>query len=534
MIIPYSKNISIKSKFLISLGTIIVIITAITSLLSYFNAKQELEKVAEHSLSVLSESVYQTLTNSMLAGSSENVRSAEENAKSLKGIDFLKIEKSKEVIKDFGLNDQYTNNPDILKVFKNKKPVVSEADNNGHEMRILKPFVAEQKCLMCHASANIGDVLGVMDLRVSLKESDDNIAHFTKMISLSNIFMATILLGTIIMLINVLVSKPLNNLINIIKDISSGDGDLTKRVVIKTNDELGEVGRYINQFIEKTQTIINDVKHISSKSSELGNELSHDGSRLDSFATKQSKSVEHSTKLTENTKKSIIFSQELANKTFQDIQKGYEVLESMQKTTRNTVERILAASDRENDLSLQMQTLSSQTMEIKEVLNIIKDIAEQTNLLALNAAIEAARAGEHGRGFAVVADEVRKLAEKTQKSLAIIDATVSTVVQNVMDVSNSMNINAQEMIKLTHESEEVIELIEDSKKSSHEIMEASKKSSKEIGSISTEVKILYENMEETLASTKNTKDIAVKLNHVANQMKTSSSQLNEKLSQFIS
>ncbi len=105
------------------------------------------------------------------------------------------------------------------------------------------------------------------------------------------------------------------------------------------------------------------------------------------------------------------------------------------------------------EVSNQLHTLSETTSQIKDVLGMISDIAEQTNLLALNAAIEAARAGEHGRGFAVVADEVRNLAEKTQKSLGEINITINTIVQSVEDVSGRVRVNAESMQKLVETSE---------------------------------------------------------------------------------
>ncbi|WP_294892090.1 methyl-accepting chemotaxis protein [Sulfuricurvum sp. MLSB] len=114
-----------------------------------------------------------------------------------------------------------------------------------------------------------------------------------------------------------------------------------------------------------------------------------------------------------------------------------------------TVERIHRVANKEHDLSVNLQSLAGNAQETKQILIAIGDIADQTNLLALNAAIEAARAGEHGRGFAVVADEVRKLAERTQKSLAETAATINVLIQAINDNSESLNDNMDEMMDLT-------------------------------------------------------------------------------------
>jgi methyl-accepting chemotaxis protein len=116
----------------------------------------------------------------------------------------------------------------------------------------------------------------------------------------------------------------------------------------------------------------------------------------------------------------------------------------------STVERIQSVAGKEHELSGNLQALVGNAQETKAILVTIGDIADQTNLLALNAAIEAARAGEHGRGFAVVADEVRKLAERTQKSLAEISATINVLIQAINDNSESLHQNMDEMMDLTH------------------------------------------------------------------------------------
>jgi methyl-accepting chemotaxis protein len=125
------------------------------------------------------------------------------------------------------------------------------------------------------------------------------------------------------------------------------------------------------------------------------------------------------------------------------------------------VGRIHDISEKENEMVDNLQTLVANANETKEILSTIGDIAEQTNLLALNAAIEAARAGEHGRGFAVVADEVRKLAERTQKSLSESTATTNVLIQSISDSSDSLNKNAHEVNDISEEVTRISEKLDE-------------------------------------------------------------------------
>ena len=245
------------------------------------------------------------------------------------------------------------------------------------------------------------------------------------------------------------ITKPLNELILRATNLSSGDGDLTRKLEVVGKDEIAKASEAINKFIEKVRVLIAQAKDISNENSSIANELS-------STSVQTGRGVENSSKILQSAGKDCAEIQsymkdsiEVAKGGKDDLQKALTYVDETLNTISNLSSEIAQTSDIENQMAGKIEQLSRDAEQVKSVLVVINDIADQTNLLALNAAIEAARAGEHGRGFAVVADEVRKLAERTQKSLTEINATINVIVQAINESSEQMSINSKQISELT-------------------------------------------------------------------------------------
>jgi methyl-accepting chemotaxis protein len=308
--------------------------------------------------------------------------------------------------------------------------------------------------------------------------------------------------------------------------------DLTEDLSLKNDNEIAETMAQVKVLMDNFSNTLLKAKESSTKSVEASNSLGEVSLNLAQNINKQNDSIhtmqDEMTKLDENTQTMENFSK----KTFEDLSKTKDVLDDFVTNMSNVVAMITDGTQKQHELGLNVTSLAQQATEIKAVLSIIGDIADQTNLLALNAAIEAARAGEHGRGFAVVADEVRQLAERTQKSLADISTTTNIIVQTIHNVSAETEKISKSFYMI---SDEANTLIKKSNETSENLVGTMEVSKKELSQNRVSSEIVNTFMEIVNKITKLSEQNSLLGNNVsaiAKELEMTSIESNKKLSQF--
>jgi len=288
----------------------------------------------------------------------------------------------------------------------------------------------------------------------SLEESSQKITDVSESAKISNLIFSILVFIAVVIGFGViaLILDSIKRLITQIHFLA--ELDLGKPLGIEGKNEISLIASSLESVRKEMGNFINNTKMTSNENASVAQQLSVSSLEVGKTVEKTLDAIDHVALRTEEINRDILDVIEQVNRNKTQIIDAKNALGNTAAKITVLTSEVQMNAQTENEMAVRIEQLSNDTKQVKEVLGVISEIAEQTNLLALNAAIEAARAGEHGRGFAVVADEVRKLAERTQKSLVEIQSTINVIVQAIIEASEEMNENSKKMHHLSMISQE--------------------------------------------------------------------------------
>jgi methyl-accepting chemotaxis protein len=521
-----SNKIIIALFVLMSLSSITVIFVTTSKV-----TENSIVKTKEN-LEMLNAAMFQSLRNAMNTGDPVQIAKAEDDARQIKGVKNLTVAKSKPLMELYPSDVPFTKDGKVIETFNSKEPILLQTKNeNGHTLRMIKPMIATQDCLLCHANQIEGDVIGVMDLTFSLDESDSQIKSLVTEISIISIILTILTIGLIFFIV-----KKATNPIGKLKDgfenlLHSNETNIT--LAVDSKDEIGEVATLFNSYMDKVrdglrqdEKVIEEASDILEKTangffvykvnSKASNPHVEDlKNKLNSMilSTKETldkinetlryyaeskydfkindegiygnlgsltagiKLVGNNTSeilamimntgdaLNENTKTLSNASANLSTSSNQQaasleetaaaleqitstIQANTQATTKMSQLAQSVTTSAKNGQELANQTARSMDDINKEVSSINEAIEVIDQIAFQTNILSLNAAVEAATAGEAGRGFAVVAQEVRNLASRSAeaaKEIKNIVELASKKAKTGKDISDNMISGYQEL-----------------------------------------------------------------------------------------
>ncbi len=466
----YFQNLSISTKLQIAIFVILSVM--LSSVIFWLQDKNRanLIEIIEGKGVAIAQSTINGLNMMMLTGTISDVENRKlfyEKTASTDEVKGFYAFRTSNLTPDYGEGLEIEHSRDALdkKSIETKTIVTDFDENNNKTLRITMPFIAISNykgtnCLACH-NVPEGTVLGGATVYIDIVSEIEKIRSQTLFMWIGVITLQLVIQLAVYFGMKVLVGSQVERIVN---ELSLMKGDFSKQLTIKYNDEIGLIAKYINEFIEDSASFIRDTKHAVATNKDVALRINKmtvsQKNEISKGCTLLRDMMNNSTKI-ENIMKE---SNQINNESVNRINEADSSLSNAQDKIESMISGIKMNVEKGGETVEQISNLNQTIGDVQHILTIISDIAQQTNLLALNAAIEAARAGEHGRGFAVVADEVRKLAEKTQKSLTESDATFKVLSQIAVEAVDSIKEQSYSLNELNEHSDEVKLLITEAAK----------------------------------------------------------------------